>query len=156
MTGDNDDTENTPAFEQLTMFAAVVQKPATLSTKKTEKAEKKSDKKPDNKADKKIAAETIQQIESKPKENSPMQAAEQTIDFEASLTKLEAVVKELDGEVKLEEALKLFEEGIKLSVECEKFIKSAEQKIEILKKTADGSIEPESFAHETEKILSGD
>ncbi|MBS1989169.1 MAG: exodeoxyribonuclease VII small subunit [Cyanobacteria bacterium SZAS LIN-2] len=83
-----------------------------------------------------------------------MQSVEQTIDFEASLTKLESVVKELDGEVKLEEALKLFEEGIKLSVECEKFIKSAEQKIEILKKTADGSIEAEPFEHES--ILAGD
>ncbi|MBU6455358.1 MAG: exodeoxyribonuclease VII small subunit [Cyanobacteria bacterium REEB67] len=79
-----------------------------------------------------------------------------TIDFEASLTQLESVVRDLDGEVKLEAALKLFEEGIKLSVDCEKFIKSAEQKIEILKKQADGSVNAESFESESKKILAGD
>jgi exodeoxyribonuclease VII small subunit len=79
-----------------------------------------------------------------------------TIDFEASLTQLESVVRDLDGEVKLEAALKLFEEGIKLSVDCEKFIKSAEQKIEILKKQADGSVNAESFERESKKILAGD
>lgn len=94
--------------------------------------------------------------QSKTKEKSDMQTVDKSIDFEASLTKLESVVKELDGEVKLEEALKLFEEGIKLSVDCEKFIKSAEQKIEILKKQADGSVESESFENETAKLLAGD
>ena len=70
------------------------------------------------------------------------------IDFEASLAELETVVKELDGEVKLEKALQLFEQGIKLSVECEQFIKGAESKIEILKKQADGSMATEIFQGE--------
>ncbi|CAN5205009.1 hypothetical protein BH11CYA1_BH11CYA1_48330 [soil metagenome] len=70
------------------------------------------------------------------------------IDFEASLAELETVVKELDGEVKLEKALQLFEQGIKLSVECEQFIKGAEAKIEILKKQADGSLATEVFQGE--------
>jgi len=70
------------------------------------------------------------------------------IDFEASLAELENVVRELDGEVKLEKALQLFEQGIKLSVECEQFIKGAEAKIEILKKQADGSITTEAFQGE--------
>ncbi len=70
------------------------------------------------------------------------------IDFEASLAELETVVKELDGEVKLEKALQLFEQGIKLSVECEHFIKGAEAKIEILKKQADGSLATEVFQGE--------
>ncbi len=70
------------------------------------------------------------------------------IDFEASLAELETVVKELDGEVKLEKALQLFEQGIKLSVECEQFIKGAESKIEILKKQADGSLATEVFQGE--------
>ena len=65
-------------------------------------------------------------------------------------------MRDLDGEVKLDEALKLFEQGIKLSVECEKFIKNAEQKIEILKKQADGSASPESFESESKKLISGD
>lgn len=70
------------------------------------------------------------------------------IDFEASLAELETVVKELDGEVKLEKALQLFEQGIKLSVECEQFIKGAESKIEILKRQADGSLATEVFQGE--------
>lgn len=70
------------------------------------------------------------------------------IDFEASLAELETVVKELDGEVKLEKALQLFEQGIKLSVECEQFIKGAEAKIEILKKQADGSLATDIFQGE--------
>lgn len=70
------------------------------------------------------------------------------IDFEASLAELETVVKELDGEVKLEKALQLFEQGIKLSVECEQFIKGAEAKIEILKKPADGSLATDIFQGE--------
>lgn len=68
-----------------------------------------------------------------------------TLDFEAALVELEKVVGELDGEVKLERALELFDKGLKLSVDCESFLKSAEQKIEILRKTASGEIVTEKF-----------
>lgn len=61
-----------------------------------------------------------------------------TLDFEATLAELEKVVCELDGEVKLERALELFDRGMKLSLDCETFLKGAEQKIEILKRTATG------------------
>ncbi len=61
-----------------------------------------------------------------------------SLDFEATLTELEKVVSELDGEVKLERALELFDRGMKLSLDCETFLKGAEQKIEILKRTANG------------------
>jgi len=66
-----------------------------------------------------------------------------TVDFETKLTELEKVVLELDGEVKLERALELFDKGMKLSVECETFLKGAEHKVEILKRTTSGiSTEP--------------
>lgn len=61
-----------------------------------------------------------------------------SLDFEATLSELEKVVTELDGEVKLERALELFDRGMKLSVDCETFLKGAEQKIEVLKRTAAG------------------
>lgn len=61
-----------------------------------------------------------------------------SLDFEATLSELEKVVSELDGEVKLERALELFDRGMKLSMDCETFLKGAEQKIEILKRTASG------------------
>lgn len=67
------------------------------------------------------------------------------IDFENSLSELEEVVNELDGEIKLERALELFERGMKLSQQLETFLKAAEQKVEVLRKQADGSIVCESF-----------
>lgn len=61
------------------------------------------------------------------------------VDFETAMNNLEAVVSELDGEVKLEQALQLFEQGMKLSKQCEEFLKGAEQRIEMLKRGEDGS-----------------
>ncbi|MBX9948677.1 MAG: exodeoxyribonuclease VII small subunit [Candidatus Obscuribacterales bacterium] len=68
-----------------------------------------------------------------------------TIDFESSLKELEQVVGELDGEIKLERALSLFERGMELSTQLESFLKIAEQKVEILRKQADGSHAAEIF-----------
>jgi len=68
-----------------------------------------------------------------------------TIDFESSLKELEQVVGELDGEIKLERALSLFERGMELSTQLESFLKIAEQKVEILRKQADGSHVAEDF-----------
>lgn len=68
-----------------------------------------------------------------------------TIDFESSLKELEQVVSELDGEIKLERALSLFERGMELSTSLEAFLKVAEQKVEILRKVADGSHVAEPF-----------
>lgn len=62
-----------------------------------------------------------------------------SIDFELAMKELETVVSELDGEVKLEQALDLFERGMKLSKQCEEFLKGAEQKIEMLKRADDGA-----------------
>ena len=75
----------------------------------------------------------------------------QTLDFEAALTELEKVVGALDGEIKLEHALQLFEKGMQLSADCETFLKSAEQKVEVLRKTAAGEIFTEIF--ETTTII---
>jgi hypothetical protein len=46
----------------------------------------------------------------------------------------------------LDDALKRFEEGIKLAKRCEKALTDAEKKIEILTKTADGKLEAQPFA----------
>lgn len=62
------------------------------------------------------------------------------IDFEIAMRDLETVVSELDGEVKLEQALALFEQGMKLSKQCEDFLKGAEQKIEMLKRGDQGEL----------------
>jgi len=55
------------------------------------------------------------------------------IDFEASLSQLEQLVEQMeDGELSLEESLKAFESGIKLTRECQQALTEAEQKVQLL------------------------
>ncbi len=50
--------------------------------------------------------------------------------FEESLAQLEVLVRQLeDGDLKLEEALTAFEEGIRLSRHCQQVLQSAEQRV---------------------------
>ena len=54
-------------------------------------------------------------------------------DFEKSLSELESLVASLEkGDLPLEETLKQFERGIELTRNCQKALKSAEQRVEIL------------------------
>jgi len=65
--------------------------------------------------------------------------------FEESLQRLEKIVAELEkGDLPLESALKLFEEGIQLSSSCRKELESAEGKVEILLKQ-NGKLQPGPF-----------
>lgn len=58
-----------------------------------------------------------------------------SLDFEAGLTELERVVKELEkGDLPLERSLTLFEAGMKLSAECKRQLEEAETRVEILMK----------------------
>lgn len=68
-----------------------------------------------------------------------------TYDFETALSELESVTQQMDGEVKLEAALDLYERGIALSRQCEDFLRGAAQRIEILRVRQDGTIETEPF-----------
>ena len=53
--------------------------------------------------------------------------------FEASLEALEQIVQQLeDGDLPLEKSLELFEQGIRLSRECQERLSQAERRIEIL------------------------
>ena len=57
----------------------------------------------------------------------------QSYPFEASLEKLESLVEQMEsGDLSLDESLKLFEEGIKLTRECQQALASAEQKVNLL------------------------
>ena len=59
--------------------------------------------------------------------------------FEASLAQLETIVKQLEqGDLSLEDSLKLFEKGVALSRECRERLNEAERRIEILLKDTDG------------------
>ena len=57
--------------------------------------------------------------------------------FEQKLDELQKISEQLEGEnVSLDEAIALFEKGVKLSKDCSDKLKAAKQKIEVL--TADG------------------
>ena len=67
--------------------------------------------------------------------------AEKKQTFEYSLGELERIVRKLeDGEMSLEESLKLFEDGVKLSRECQERLDQAERRIEVLLKDSDGTL----------------
>lgn len=58
------------------------------------------------------------------------------LNFEESLKRLEEITQSLeDGDLSLDDSLKIFEEGVRLSRFCEKKLTDVEQKLEILKTT---------------------
>ena len=59
--------------------------------------------------------------------------------FEASLAALEKIVRDLErGDLPLEESLRLFENGVKLSRECQDRLNQAERRIEVLLRDSEG------------------
>ena len=66
--------------------------------------------------------------------------------FEKSLADLENIVQRLDeNDLSLDEALSLFEEGIKLSRFCSQKLDAVENKVEILLRDDEGNLKKESF-----------
>ncbi|WP_461515876.1 exodeoxyribonuclease VII small subunit [Porticoccus sp.] len=71
-----------------------------------------------------------------------MAARKKTVDFEQKLNQLETLVNEMEkGSLSLEESLKAFEEGIKITRECQQALKDAELKVDMLTRGADGHSE---------------
>lgn len=69
------------------------------------------------------------------------------IKFEKALERLETIVTQLErGELSLDESLKIFEEGVKLSKTCLKMLDDAERKVEILVKDKDGRKRLQAFS----------
>lgn len=67
-------------------------------------------------------------------------------DFESALKSLEDIVVQLEtGDLTLDRALELFEEGIRLSRFCNSKLEEAERKVEVLIKTADGEMKEVPF-----------
>ena len=67
--------------------------------------------------------------------------------FEQSLARLEEIVKQMErGDVPLEQALSLFEEGPGLVGSCTKLLDEAELKVVQLTKGADGTPQETEFA----------
>ncbi|MBU2644818.1 MAG: exodeoxyribonuclease VII small subunit [bacterium] len=69
-----------------------------------------------------------------------------TTTFEENLAALEQIVQSLEeGTVTLDESLKAFEKGIKLSRSCQKELNRAEKKVEVLVKENDEIKGKETF-----------
>ena len=66
--------------------------------------------------------------------------------FEDNVKQLEAIVQQLErGDLPLEDSIKLFEDGMRLSAACKEQLETAEGKVEILMRQRDGSLQPEPF-----------
>ena len=71
---------------------------------------------------------------------------QKNINLEKSIADLETLVNELEsGDLPLEKAMKKFEEGIKLTRQCQAALKEAEQKVEVLVQSAGGEEALEPF-----------
>lgn len=74
------------------------------------------------------------------------------VKFEQAMARLEAIVAELEkGDQPLDESLKIFEEGIRLSKSCLKMLEDAERKVEILVQDKDGKKRIQAFSLEDDE-----
>jgi len=73
-------------------------------------------------------------------------SAKKPVNLEKSLADLEAIVDELEtGDLSLDKAMKKFEDGIKLTRSCQAALKDAEQRVQVLLKSAGGDESLEDF-----------
>ena len=75
--------------------------------------------------------------------------AKKQLSFEEKLNQREDIVINLEkGTAPLDESMKLFEQGMKLSAELQKMLETAEQKVTLLTEQADGTINEQDFKQE--------
>jgi exodeoxyribonuclease VII small subunit len=69
-----------------------------------------------------------------------MAARKKKLDYETAVAELETLVDRLEqGDVSLEESLKLYEKGVLLSRDCQQQLTEAEQKVQMLLEQSDQS-----------------
>jgi exodeoxyribonuclease VII small subunit len=79
------------------------------------------------------------------------------LNFEQAIQQLEQIVQEMEsGKLSLENALKKFEEGIKLSRFCSKKLEETEKKISLLIENTDGSVSEMPFGAGEKEIENND
>ena len=62
-----------------------------------------------------------------------MVAKRKKLDYEAAVAELESLVERLEqGDISLEESLKLYERGVLLTRDCQEALQAAEQKVQML------------------------
>ena len=71
--------------------------------------------------------------------------------FETAMNRLESIVRELEsGNLTLDEALKRFQEGVKLSKFCSNKLDETEKKVSILLKDEEGNVQAVPFRNESQ------
>ena len=69
--------------------------------------------------------------------------------FEDSMRRLEQIVRAMEnGDVALDESLKLFKEGTDLVAHCNKLLEEAEMQVKIISTNSDGQPVEEDFQYE--------
>ncbi|MBT3504800.1 MAG: exodeoxyribonuclease VII small subunit [Piscirickettsiaceae bacterium] len=65
-------------------------------------------------------------------------ARRKKLDYEASIAELESLVERLEqGDISLEESLKLYESGVLITRDCQEALSQAEQKVQMLLQQSD-------------------
>ncbi len=78
------------------------------------------------------------------------------LSFEKALERLESIVQEMEsGELSLENALKKFEEGVKLSHFCTQKLNETEKKITLLMEQSDGTVVEKPFGETDQDEIDG-
>lgn len=81
-----------------------------------------------------------------------MSQEKKELPFEEAMKKLETIVSNLEGgDLSLENALKNYEEGVRLADLCSKRLTEAEKRVEVLVKTAGGKLKTEPFEEDESK-----
>ena len=66
--------------------------------------------------------------------------------FEEDFNELTELVERLqEGDLPLEETIAIFEQGMRLSFQCERFLDEADRRVELLVRRDDGRFEAEPF-----------
>lgn len=79
------------------------------------------------------------------------------VKFEQAMARLEAIVGELEkGDLPLDESLKIFEEGIRLSKNCLKVLEEAERKVEVLVQDKNGKKQLRAFSSDNDDTQDSD
>ena len=66
--------------------------------------------------------------------------------FEEDFNELTELVERLqEGDLPLEETIAIFEQGMRLSFQCERFLDEADRRVELLVRREDGRFEAEPF-----------
>ncbi len=76
---------------------------------------------------------------------------QETVSFEEKMKKLEEIAAELEkGDLDLDSSVSKFEEGMRISKECNEMLEKAEKKITMLIKAENGELVEENFVQNEE------